>query len=341
MTLPPLVRLMEVSKSPLAQHVRELEVKFEGSPNRVDDRSDLEDFAAMLSPCLARLTNLRELSFEKPHTSFSKEDLSSYINTIVTAICNVPLPSLVGLALRFFICRDFGQFFSSSLNTANIPIVTILRQLRSLELAVCTYANSRGRRYERWLTIPHHLAFPNETYASYLNQMLEPAINLTSLSLSSTEILNLDPVHFSSSVHLQSLSLSCVSISAHNLLALIHQSSSSLKSISLKLVKLNSQTWEDILKEIAKLQSLTEFHVESGGYSSTGASAHLATGTPCRPDRQPNIETYNRDDLVALGELQCAVNVNRVKAGLEPYGTSYYLYIDTVPQMDQFRAFYF
>ena len=341
MTLPPLVRLMEVSKSPLAQHVRELEVKFEGSPNRVDDRSDLEDLAAMLSPCLARLTNLTELSFEKPQTYFSKEKSNSYMNTIVTAVYNVPLPSPVGLALRFSICHDFGQFFSSSLNPGHIPITTILRQLRSLELAVCTYTGTRGRRYGRWQVLPHHLEFPNQTYASYLHQMLEPAVNLTSLSLSCTDILNLDPVNFSSSLHLQSLSLSCVSISAHNLLALIHQSSSTLKSISLHLVKLNSQTWEEILNETAKLQNLTEFHVESGGYSSTGASAHLAGGTPRRPDRQPNIETYSRDDLVALGTLQCAVNANRIKAGLEPYGTSYYLYIDTVPEMDQFRAFFY
>ncbi|RAO69210.1 uncharacterized protein BHQ10_005222 [Talaromyces amestolkiae] len=337
---PPLVRLIEISKSPLAQHVRELEIKFEGPSNRVGDRPDLENFAAILSPCLARFTNLKKLSFETPRMFFSREDPRSYINTVVMAICNVPLPNLVGLVLHFPICHDFGQFFSSSLNPAHIPITTILRQLRSLELEVCAYASSRGRGYARMPALPQHLAFPNETYACYLHQMLEPAINLTSLSLSSKDILNLDPVHFSSSLQLQSLSLSGVSISARTLLALIHQSSSTLESISLNLVKLNSQTWEDVLLEIAKLQHLTEFSVESGGYSSTGASAHLATGTP-RRNRKPNIETHSKGDLVALGALQCAVNTNRVKAGLEPYGTNYYMYIDTVPEIDQFRAFYF
>lgn len=343
MAFPPLIRLMEISRSPLAQHIRELEFKFEGSPNRVDDRPDLEDFVGMLSPCLAQLTNLKELSFQKPRTYFSQEETRSYVDSIVMAICNVPLPNLTALGLRFPICHDFEQFFpSNSSAEEQIPIIiNILRRLQSLELELSAYTDNRHRRYGRAPILPQHAAFPNDTYVSYLYQMLEFAINLKSLSLSSTDSLDLDAVRFSSSVHLQSLTLSGISISAHTLLALIHQSQSTLEYILLKFIKLNSQTWEHVLLETAKLPRLTDFYVESGGYSKTGASAHLVTAAPLRPHRQPNIETYSKDDLLALGALQRTVNANRVRAGLEPYGTDYYLYIDNVPEIDAFRASYF
>ncbi|PCG90916.1 Hypothetical protein PENO1_096700 [Penicillium occitanis (nom. inval.)] len=343
MAFPPLVRLKEISRSPLAHHVRELEFGFEGTPNRVDDRPYLEDFVGMLSPCLAQLTNLKELSFEKPRTYFSQEETRSYVDSIVMAICNVPLPNLTALVLRFPICHDFEQFFPSKNSSAEqIPIINnILRQLQSLELELSAYTDNRHRRYGRAPILPQHAAFPNETYVSYLHQMLERAINLTSLSLSSTDILDLDPVRFSSSVQLQFLTLSGMSISAHTLLALMHQSRSTLEYILLKSIKLNSQTWEYVLLETAKSPHLSDFYVESGGYPKTGANAHLVTATPRRPGRQPNIETYSRDDLVALGALQRAVNENRVKVGLEPYGTNYYLYIEDVPQIDDFRASYF
>lgn len=260
------------------------------------------------------LGSVDELSFERPQTYFSKEETRSYVNSIVIAICNVTLPNLTALTLRFPICHDFGRLLSSNSNPAHIPIATILRQLRSLELEVCASTSSRGRRYGRAPTLPQHLAFPNETYASYLQQMIEPAINLTSLSISSQDILNIDPVNFLSSIQLHSLTLSGISISLPTLLALIHQPSPTLESIFHKVVKLKSETWENTLREIAKLQRITEFYIESGGYSSTGASAHLATATPRRPDRQPNIETYSRDGLVAHGTLQCTVNENRVKS---------------------------
>lgn len=341
MAVPPLVRLMEVSKSPLVRHVRELEFRFEIAYNRVDDRPDLEAFVETLSPCLARLANLRELSFERPQSYFSQEETRSYINSIVMALLYVPLPNLTALELRFPICHDFGQFFAPASNTGHTPIASVLRKLQSLTLEVCSYTNSRSRRYGRSPILPEHAAFPNEIHASYLYQMLEPAINLTSLSISSRDILNLDPANFSSSVHLQSLTLSGVSISAHTLLTLIDQSSSTLECMQLKLVKLNSETWEHVLVEIAKLPRLTDFSVDTGGYSKTGASAHLATVTARRPDRQPNIETSSRDDLVALGALQCTVNANRVKSGLEPYRTNYYLYLENVPQMAEFQAFFF
>jgi hypothetical protein len=336
---------VEISKSRLAQYVRELELGFEGIPKRADDRPDLEDFAGMLSPCLAQFKNLKELSFDAPRPApyLSQEETRSYINTIVMTLRYVSLPNLTELDIQFPLCHDFGLFFPSKGSSAvQIPITNILRQLRRLELKVCVYTGFRHQRYwQHDPILPEHAALPNENHASCLYQMLEPAINLTSVSISSEDILNLDPVNFSSSIQLRSLSLTGISISAHNLLALIAQSRERLEYIFLDLVQLNSETWHKVLLEISKLPRLVNFRVESGGYSPTGSSAHLATTIPPDPDHQPNLETYSKEDILALGVLQRVVNVNRVNAGLKPISKYEYFFIEDPEREAQRQHLYF
>jgi hypothetical protein len=92
---------------------------------------------------------------------------------------------------------------------------------------------------------------------------------------------------------------------------------------------------------MTKLSHLTEFDMESAGYSPTGSSAHLVTAKPPDPDHEPKIETYSRDDLLALGALQRVVNANRVKAGLRPFSKYQYEYTEKVPPIDHFRESYF
>jgi hypothetical protein len=70
-----------------------------------------------------------------------------------------------------------------------IPITNIIYQLQHLKLEVCALTDSRHRRHWHEPILPEHAALPNETYVSYLYQILEPAINLTSLSISSEDIL--------------------------------------------------------------------------------------------------------------------------------------------------------
>ncbi|KAE8550990.1 hypothetical protein TMatcc_009065 [Talaromyces marneffei ATCC 18224] len=342
--LVPLVRFVEISKSRLAQYVREVELGFDGIPKHADDRPDLDDFAGMLSPCLARFANLKELSFggPRPVPLLSLEETRSYINTVVMALRYVAIPRLEELVLHFPLCHDFGQFFPPKPSAVQIPITDILRQLQRLELNVCVYTTGRHQRHWRHDPIlPEHEALPNQTHASYLYRMLEPAINLTSLSISSEDTLNLDPIKFSSSIKLRFLSLTGVSISAHNLLTLINQSSTTIESIFLDLVALNSETWHKVLLELSKLPCLIDFYIESSGYSSTGSSSHLATIIPPDPDYQPNLETYSKEDILALGALQRAVNANRIKARLNPFSKFYYMYIEDPEREAKRQYLYF
>lgn len=299
----------------------------------------------MLSPCLAQFKNLKDISFGEPRPApdLSQEETRSYINTIVMALRYVPLPNLTGLDIQFPLCHDFGLLFpSKGSSVVQIPITNILRQLRRLKLKICIYTNGRHQRYWHPETIlPEHAALPNENHVSCLYQMLEPAVNLTSLSINSEDILNLDPANFSSSIQLRSLSLTGISISAHNLLALITQSRERLEYIFLDLVQLNSETWHKVLLEISKLPRLVNFHVESGGYSPTGSSAHLVTTIPPDPGTQPNLETYSKEDLLALAALQRVVNANRVNAGLKPFSEYYYLFIEDPEREAQRQHLYF
>lgn len=187
--------------------------------------------------------------------------------------------------------------------------------------------------------MPEYAALPNETYAPFLFKLIEPAINLRSLSIRSADILNLDPIKFSPSLRLRILYLSGVSISAHDLLSLVVQSRESLRTITLVVVKLNTKTWHHVLLEISKLPQLIDFHIDSSGYSSTGLSSHLAPGLGLlpEPDNPSAIETLGHNDYPALDHLQRAVNANRVKSGLQPFSEYDYRYTKYDPLETQLQ----
>ncbi|QKX58607.1 uncharacterized protein TRUGW13939_05732 [Talaromyces rugulosus] len=333
----PLVRLIEISKSRYAIYVRQIDFRFYSYSSGSADRPDVEDLAGILPPCLVRFTNLRALTFDKPPSDLSQEKTRVYIHSVIAAFRDVPLPNLEELEIHFPIAHNFGQFFPLKTSAVQIPITDVIQRLRRLELAVCAYTDHRHQRYWRKPISPEYAALPNEDHASYLFKMIEPAINLTSLSIRGLDIIDLDTVKFSPSLRLRFLTLSCVSISAQNLLSLMVQSRQSLRVIGLELVKLNTETWHHVLLEMSKFPQLVDFHIDSSGYSLTGSSSHFVPGLLPEPDDPSAIETRERHDIPALGNLVRAVNANRVKTGLQPLSDYEYKFARLPPLETQLQ----
>jgi hypothetical protein len=166
--------------------------------------------------------------------------------------------------------------------------------------------------------------------------VLGPAINVKILSIRSMDPLNLDSVDFSPSLrHLQSFSLSGVSISADKLLSLFVMDNqfteSKVRHVEFNIVKLTAGTWGQVLLGMSTLlPRLVDFTSESSGYSSTGSSAYLV---PVHREygMTYSMETGEALDIAALGHLQRVINGNRVKAGLKPYTEDNFEYLEEPP----------
>lgn len=325
----PLARLLELSNSPYAVYVRQVDLRFEGTFSTDKSHSlYVEDLAGLLSCCLARFPNLSALEFHGPPSSLPPQEKGVFINTVVAAIRYVPLLNLTELEVNFPITHDFRQLFSSKASTLRIPIEHVLRRLRHLGLHVSEYTSHRGQRYwRRTPVLPENAAFPNEIYAVHLFRLVERAVNLESLSISSMDLLNLDNIQFDRSLRLKSLNLSRVSISSHTILSLVEQCKESIRSIQLWTVELNSGTWQHVLLQMSKLPHLIYFAIESSGYSSTGTSSNLALELLPPPDDPDDIETSNFLDTFALGNLQRQVNANRSAAGFSQFSEYEYRHI--------------
>jgi hypothetical protein len=314
----PLVRLFELSNSPYAVYVRQVDLGFQHFEHSAHESHPLyaEDLAGLLPCCLVKLPNLNALEFHGPPSSLPQDKRRVFINTVVAALHYVPLLNLTELEVTFPITHDFGQLFCSNTNSLRIPIERVLRGLRHLGLYVSEYTNLRGQRYGSTPVSPENAALPNEIYATHLFRLVELSVNLNSLAIGSTDLLSLDNIQFGRSLRLKSLYLSGVALSSHTLLSLVEQSNESIRSVQLWLVKLNSGTWQHILSQMSKLPHLLDFVIDSSGYSLTGTSSNLATHLLPPPDDPEDIETLNFLDVYALGDLQRQVNVNRTAAGL-------------------------
>jgi hypothetical protein len=326
--LPPLVRLCEISNSPNAIHVRQIDLGYsEIGKSTAELQVYVEDLAGILLPCLHRFPNLRALVFGEPASSLPQEYRQIYINTVTTALLYVPLPNLVELELCFPITHNFRHLFPAGASPLRTPIENILRPLRHLGLFVREYTGTQDQRYYREPVLPEYAALPTDTNSFHLFKMVELATNLESLAIGSTDYLSFDPEPLSQN-RLRCLYLNCVSISSDSLLAFIDQSKESIRYIELWQVKMDSGTWQHVLLELCGLPRLLDFVIKSSGYSFTGSSSHLAPGLLPPPDDPQDIETYNYLDNYALGNLQRRVNTNRVAAGFQPFSDFEYSYIN-------------
>ncbi|RAL11844.1 protease inhibitor [Aspergillus homomorphus CBS 101889] len=310
----PLQRFAEISRSKYAAHVCHLETGY----GQWGLGQDIQDLAGLLSPCLARLSNLRVLKFGASCESLTRDHEGTAIKAIVNALRYVNLPYLEGLELYFPIAHDFGYFFPNHSTPLRIPMEDLLHGLKYLALHVTAFTKELGQRYLKTPVLPAHAALPNDLHAAHLLRLVELAPNLEALWISSTDVLPFYTIHFSPALHLTSLCLSRVLITFDHFHALIDQCKDSLKHIELSLVQLHSGTWYMVLTQLRQLPHLIDFSINSCGYPATGPNAHLVGLLPARDDPEP-LETMNSADYDGLWELRDFVNASRIALGLDPF----------------------
>jgi hypothetical protein len=219
--LPPLVRLWEISNSPNATYVRQIDL---GCSERGKSTEELkmyvEDLAGILLPCLHRFPNLRAIAFDDPSPSPPQEYRQVYINTATTALLYVPLPNLVELELYFPITNSFRHFFPTEASPLRTPIQGILGRPRSLRLFVRESTGTQDQRYFWQQVLPEYAALPNNAHSSHLFKMVELATNLEFLTIGSTDYLRFDPEPLSQN-RPRYLYLNSVSVSSDGLMLLL------------------------------------------------------------------------------------------------------------------------
>lgn len=316
----PLQRFAEISRSKYAAHVRSLETGYDrwgASLCRILG-PDIQDFAGLLSPCLAQLSDLRVLKFRASGKSLTRDHERAAIKAIVTALRFVILPHLEGLELFFPIAHDFRYFFPSHFSPLHIPMEDLLHGLKYLVLHVTAYTKELGQRYWRTPVPAAYAALPNDLHAAHLFRLVELALNLEALQISSTDVIPFHTIHFNPALRLTSLCLARVLITFDHFSALTDQCRDHLKHIELSLVQLHSGTWHMVLTQLRQLPHLIDFSIKSCGYPATGPNAHLVGILPPPDDPEP-LETMSSADYEGLGELRNSVNANRVALGLEPW----------------------
>ncbi|RAK86762.1 protease inhibitor [Aspergillus costaricaensis CBS 115574] len=319
-----LQRFAEISRSKYAAHVRHLDIGYNswGTTSCPIISQEIQDFAGLLSPCLAQLSGLRVLKLRASGESLIREltrdNERAAIEAIVTALRFVILPHLEGLELFFPMAHDFRYFFPSQSSPLHIPMDDLLHGLKYLALHVTAYTKRLGQRYWRTPVPAAYAAFPNDLHAAHLFRLVELAPNLEALQISSTDVLPFYTVHFSPALCLTSLRLARVLITFDHFRALTGQCKDHLKHIELSLVQLHSGTWHMVLTQLRQLPRLIDVSIKSCGYPATGPNAHLRGILP-EPDDPEPLETMNFEDYEGLSELRNFVNANRVALGLKPW----------------------
>ncbi|PWY67033.1 protease inhibitor [Aspergillus eucalypticola CBS 122712] len=319
-----LQRFIEISRSKYAAHVRNLETGYNSWFASLCPiiGQEIQDFAGLLSPCLAQLSDLRVLKFRASVESsirvMTRDQERTAIEAIVTALRFVILPHLEGLELFFPMAHDFRYFFPSPISPLYIPMEDLLHGLKYLALHVTAYTKELGQRYWRTPVPPAYAAFPNNLHAAHLFRLVELAPNLEALRISSTDVIPFHTIHSSPALRLTSLCLERVLITFDHIRALTGQCKDHLKHIEPSLVELHSGTWHMVLTQLRQLPHLIDISINSCGYPFTGPNAHLRGILP-EPDDPEPLETMNTADYRGLDELKDFVNANRVALGLEPW----------------------
>ncbi|KAJ5475224.1 hypothetical protein N7539_008290 [Penicillium diatomitis] len=316
---PPLTRLLRISQSPHAHHVRQIDIGF-----RTADESYVEDLSTNLSDLLVKFPNLAALEFDGPPSLLSRVHKRVYMETIASVLHHVPLPNLKELELRFSFPQDFARFLPEPPSPSQIPLGDVMRRLRHLEL--CLDADIEGLEIRHGRLEPS--IFPDDTStSSQFFRLAEAASNLKSLAIQSWHILDVDHLVIPPSLSLRTLRLLGVSISFNVLLRLIDREfAPELSGCYLFLVRLKSGKWPQVLLHMRKLPRLVDFYLDFCGYSPprAGSSSHLAPGQPVSSEQRLEDGAANASDDSALAFLLKHVNSNRISRGLQPFDDTEY-----------------
>lgn len=302
----PLVRLVEISKSPYAVYVQRIDVGFRFFEDSSIEPLTLylEDLSGVLPSCLARLPNINALEFFDTLSPLPWDKKRAATDTVIAALRYGLLSNLTELEITLPTAPEFGQLLSRKVSKLQTPIEDTLQGLRHLGLHV-------GGK-----TTPY--ARSDQTQTVYLFRLVEFAINVTSLAISSGYLLSLTNFQFIRLLRLESLDLQGVETSAWALASLIDQSKKSIRNIRFHDVRLNTGWLETIFRRMSRLPGLLDVDIGACGYSATGANQSLAALAPrSHPPGWPQaVLSGNVNDSWALRNLLLQVNTNRIVAGL-------------------------
>lgn len=292
--VPSLGRLVNLSNSPYAQYVRQVDIGYSPFPCSMQEVIlYTEDLAALLSLCLRRFPNLKALDFRGPPLACLPNDkIKGSIDSMLMSLCYVPLPNLTELELQLPMTNDFAPLFAENISALRIPIEQTLNRLHHIGLHVYAQTNQHS-------------------YVTYLLRIVELSINLTSLSLSSTNYLSIDRLKLGSTVRLRSLSLRKVKISSRSLINIIEQCNESLQYIEFRNVKIESGTWREILSAMDSLLYLYDFDIYIG---ETPARSARVYSTRAQFVTGENVQDHSGLDHVAFQNFTQRVKLKRAVA---------------------------
>lgn len=330
------VMLREVSNSPLAPYVRRLDIGFSSDEARSNSNSSssssescdiyVKTLARLLPIYLARLPRLGCLAVHGLPSSISHDMKKLYSQTVTSVLHDISLPQLTELGIAFPLAYDFREFLggpnpSPGTNVDEgspaIPVRQVMGRLRHLQLLIGEHiSDSEQQRYWSHPVSLESVAIPNRLDPAHLCQLAELAVNLDTLIITSTDMLNFDDnLNVGNFLHLKSLCLSGIAISSRILSSLIIQCQNSMKRVEFQRVELTSGTWQAVLMPMRTTPQLLVFVIVSCGYSATGKSSCYRSGLLPPPDVRDDIDTFNLLDRCALGSVQRHVNKNRLAAG--------------------------
>ncbi|GMF76298.1 unnamed protein product [Aspergillus oryzae] len=293
--LPSLGRLVNLSKSPYAPYVRQVDIGYNSSCSIREVSLYTEDLAALLSSCLLQFYNLKALDFRGPPLALLPHDkMKASIDTILMSLCYVPLPNLTELEVHLPMTNDFAPLFAKNTSRLRIPIEQTLSRLQYLGLHVYAQTNQ-------------------QSCAAHMLRVVELSTNLTSLSLSSTNYLSIDRLELSSMVHLRLLSLHKVKVSSRKLVNIIEQCNESMHYIELRQVKIESGTWREILSAIDSLPYLYDFDISVGETSIRSERFHSAPSLFFTAETVQDARPFGLDHF-ALHNLKTRLKIKRAVA---------------------------
>lgn len=313
----PLTRLVGVSNSPYAKYVERIEVGFRLFENSgVEPLSlYLDDLAGVLPGCLDRLPNINAVELHDTPSSLPWNKKRAAVNTFATALHNGSLLNLTDLEVTLPNALEFGQILFGREESTFQILQHTLQSLRHLGLHVATDDDLYSR--------------PDLTNTAHLFRLVELAVNVSSLTISSS--IPLGYINFRSLrlLHLKYLDLKGGEASAEALYSLVEQSKESIRSVRFHKFKLNSGRWEIVLMRMSRLPRILDIDIGSCGYSNALEIHRVDTLSPCPPAWPEAILSQAVNDGMALRFLLLQVNENRLAAGLSvmpesPYKCSYW-----------------
>lgn len=331
--------LLSRSQRPWVKHVRKIGIELSDSwsqtaPQGSELRELLAGSAYAIPSFVRACTRLSALDIQVRPADLvnnSKEDWSwsrRILLIMIEDLFQVCPPRLQSLKIRLPLTYDFGALENFM---REIPeFLPIMSKLDDLDVAISDASGGPGsQRYNSLPESDDHREFPNRQYQAAFWRFVQLTTAPKTLSVSCTHILNLGLLPKIGTKFLQELCLRRVEVPLSLLEGLVGGDIVGLRAVEFWAVELTSGRWCDVLLKFCELPKLINFHMDSCGYSSAGATSDRRPGWWPEIDNPQAIETeFWQEDFGALGALQRHVNALRADACLPLYTEFDYRYLD-------------